>query len=171
MRKIVSIALLFLCLCCIITCFPSCSDPSGNEPKKEYTARSKTVSYVYFNTVSMLSSYGDTTEEEFNSYVELADEMLSRYHQLFDIYYEYAGINNIRTINQNAGKQPVEVDSELIDFLLYCKELYTLTKDKTNIMFGSVLQIWHDKRELAEETGGYLESFVCSLGGNRPHKG
>jgi hypothetical protein len=34
----------------------------------------------------MISSYGDTTAEEFDSYVKLADEMLSRYHQLFDIY-------------------------------------------------------------------------------------
>ena len=160
MKKIVSIALLFLCLCCILTALPSCKDSSGSEPKKEYTTRSKTVSYLHFNTVSMISSYGDTTAEEFDSYVKLADEMLGRYHQLFDIYYEYSGVNNIRTINQNAGKEPVKVDAELIDFLLYCKELYALTNGKTNIMYGSVLTIWHNARELADETGGYLDESL-----------
>lgn len=157
MKKIVSIALLFLSLCCILTAFPACRDLPGAEEKKEYTTRSKTVSYLHFNTVTILSSYGDTTAEEFDSYVKLADEMLSRYHQLFDIYYEYSGVNNIRTINQNAGKEPVKVDAELIDFLLDCKELYALTNGKTNIMYGSVLKIWHEKRELAEESGGYLD--------------
>ena len=157
MKKIISTVLWLLCLCCIISCVASCTNQPSSEEKKEYTTRSKTVSYLHFNTVTVLSSYGNTTEEEFNAYVQTADELLAHYHQLFDIYYEYAGLNNIRTINQNAGKEPVKVTDELIDFLLYCKELYTLTNGKTNIMLGSVLQIWHDKRELAETNGGYLD--------------
>ena len=34
-----------------------------------------------------------------------------------------------------------------IDFLLYAKELYTLTNGEMNVMMGSVLKIWHDCRE------------------------
>lgn len=128
-------------------------DPINNNTPE---VRSKTISYLHFNTVSTLSSYGDTSEEEFENYVKIADEMLEYYHRLFDIYYEYASVNNIKTINQNAGKKPIEVDKELIDFLVYCKELYTLTDGKTNIMLGSVLKIWHDAREMADKDFGYL---------------
>ena len=127
------------------------------EPTPSYVTRTKYVSYSHFNTVTIISTYDDTTEEEFNNYVKITDEMFGYYHKLFDIYYEYSGVNNIKTINKNAGKSPVEVDEELIIFLEYCKELYALTGGKTNIMLGSVLRIWHDARETAEYYGGYLD--------------
>ncbi len=156
MKKIISILLSFLCVCSLLPLFSACNH-TKDENKKEYTTRSKTISYAHFNTVSTLSSYGDITASEFDSYVKTVDEMLGYYHKLFDIYYEYAGVNNIMTVNKNAGKSPVEVDEELIVFLEYCKELYTLTLGKTNVMFGSVLKIWHNARELASENGGYLD--------------
>lgn len=118
--------------------------------------RNRTVSSIYFNTHSQISTYADKTDENIENYVKIADEVLSYYHELFDIYYEYSGINNIRTVNKNAGKSPVKVDTEMIDFLEYCKELYTLTNGKTNVMLGSVLKIWHDCREEATENFGYL---------------
>ena len=158
MKKAISALLLFLCLCCLMSSLAACNKGVGEE--KEYVTRSKTVSYVHFNTVSTISSYGDTTEEEFDSYVKIADEMLEYYHKLFDIYYEYAGINNIKTINDNAGISAVAVDEELVNFLDYCKQLYTLTNGKTNVMFGSVLKIWHNKRECADENGGYLDEAL-----------
>ena len=158
MKRIVSILLLFLCVCLILPVFSACE---RNKPEnKEYTTRSKTVSYTHFNTVSTLSSYGDVSAEEFDVFVHTVDEMLGYYHKLFDIYYEYTGVNNIKTINKNAGKSPVAVDEELIVFLEYCKELYTLTNGKTNILFGSVLTIWHDAREAADENGGYLDEAL-----------
>ena len=158
MKKIVSLLLIILSVCSILPVFSACNNIKT--PKKEYTTRSKTVSYTHFNTVSTLSSYGDISDEEFDAYVKTVDEMLEYYHELFDIYYEYAGINNLKTVNKNAGKSPVAVDEELIAFLEYCKELFTLTHGKTNIMFGSVLTIWHNARELADESGGYLDESL-----------
>ena len=155
MKRIVSILLLILVFCSVLPLFGACNNNGGK--KEEYTTRSKTISYVHFNTVSILSSYGNVTEEEFESYAKTVDEMLGYYHKLFDIYYEYTGVNNIRTINKNAGKAPVTVDEELIVFLEYCKEMYALTQGKSNVMLGSVLRIWHDARELADETAGYLD--------------
>ena len=34
-----------------------------------------------------------------------------------DIYHDYEGMNNIKTINDNAGIQPVKVDEEIIELL------------------------------------------------------
>ena len=104
-----------------------------------------------------MSSYGDMTREEFDSYLIRAEQKLGYLHKLFDIYYEYSGVDNIKTINKNAGKKSVKVDRELVDFLLYCKELYTKTNGKTNIMLGSVLKIWHDVREDALDDFGYID--------------
>ena len=133
--------------------FISCGEQATNITNK---TRNRTVSSIYFNTHSQISTYADKTDENIENYVKIADEVLSYYHELFDIYYEYSGINNIRTVNKNAGKSPVKVDTEMIDFLEYCKELYTLTNGKTNVMLGSVLKIWHDCREEATENFGYL---------------
>ena len=155
MKKFLSIVLVFVCFL-----FPLSACKKEIAEEKEYETRSKTVSYSHFNTVSTISTYGDTTAEEFEEYVNVADETLGYYHKLFDIYYEYAGVNNIKTINDNAGKIAVEVDGELIDFLIYCKELYALTSGKTNVMLGSVLRIWHDKREAADVNGGYLDEAL-----------
>lgn len=151
MKRFVSLLLLVS----LLFTTTACQKPDGE--KKEYKTRSRTVSTYYFNTISSIYTYADESDENIERYAAITDEVLSYYHKLFDIYYEYAGINNIKTINRNAGKKPVTVDKELIDFLVYCKELYTLTNGKTNIMLGSVLKIWHDCRETASGDFGYLD--------------
>lgn len=124
---------------------------SCQAPTAQHNTQTKQISFIYFNTVSVISAYGDTSAEEFARYCDEADRLLDYYHKLFDIYYEYSGVNNLRTVNKNAGIAPVKVDTELLDFLDYCRELYTLTGGKTNVMLGSVLRIWHDRREEASD--------------------
>jgi thiamine biosynthesis lipoprotein len=92
-------------------------------------------------------SYGKESQKAFDKTADLLFNILSDYHRLFDIYYEYDGINNIATINKNAGKTPIKVDNRLIDALLYAKEVYYLTNGATNIAMGSVLKLWHNARE------------------------
>ena len=148
MKKPISIILLLSLLLSLV----GCAWTDGKKPN----VRSRVISYAHFNTASQIFAYGDMTDDTFESYVKLADETLEYYHKLFDIYYEYSGVNNVKTINKNAGKAPVTVDRELLDFLSYCKELYTFTDGKTNVMLGSVLKIWHDAREEAEGNFGSL---------------
>ena len=145
-KKLIS---LFLCFCLFALSAVSCGDKGGETPKEPAT-QAKSY-YEYFDTVSVIFSYKGDSAEEFAANHSAVAELLGEYHKLFDIYYEYSGINNIKTINKNAGKSPVEVDEKLIDFLLYCKEMYTLTGGKTNIAMGSVLKLWHDCREDAED--------------------
>ena len=103
-----------------------------------------------FNTVSYIFSYKGESQESFGENVTVAWDMLTEYHKLFDIYYEYSGIVNLCTLNKNAGKEALTVDRKLIDFLLYAKEIYTLTKGETNVMLGPVLKQWHDARSSAQ---------------------
>ena len=109
------------------------------------------VYFSFFDTVSYVYSYAGDSEADFTENCDEVAAILEDYHHLFDIYYEYSGINNLRTINLGAGGEPVEVDQRLIDFLLYAKELYTLTGGEMNIMMGAVLRPWHDSRSAASD--------------------
>lgn len=73
-------------------------------------------------------------------------DTLLHYHQLFDIYNDYAGCNNLKTVNDQAGVAPVEVDGDIIRLLLECREFYDATGGKVNVAMGSVLALWHDAR-------------------------
>lgn len=126
-----------------------CILPLASCKEKEPTVQAKSY-YEYFDTVSTVLSYKGDSEEEFIKNHKSVAKLLGEYHKLFDIYYEYSGVNNLKTVNKNAGVAPVEVDERLIDFLIYCKEVHTLTGGKTNIAMGSVLKLWHDCRENAE---------------------
>ena len=107
------------------------------------------VYFDFFDTVSYIYSYAGDSQEDFEARCKGASSILLEYHKLFDIYYEHSGVVNLRTLNLNAGGEAMKVDEKLIDFLLYAKELYTLTGGEMNIMMGSVLSIWHDCREQA----------------------
>ena len=89
----------------------------------------------------------DTDEQAAAARVEKIHEALLEYHRLFDIYHEYEGINNIKTVNDSAGVSPVKVDARLIELVLYAKRMHALTGGKMNIAMGGVLRIWHDYRQ------------------------
>ena len=127
-----------LCLVFVLLPLTSCKE-------KEQAVQAKSY-YEYFDTVSTVLSYKGDSEAEFYQNCEIVANVLGDYHKMLDIYYEYSGINNLKTINNNAGIAPVEVDERLIDFLIYSKAMYTLTNGKTNIAMGSVLKLWHDCR-------------------------
>lgn len=98
-----------------------------------------------FDTATQFIGYADS-EEEFTERSEILKNELSRYHKLYDIYNNYEGINNLKTINSNAGIAPVKVDQEIIDLLKFSIDLYEKTDGEINIAMGSVLTIWHNYR-------------------------
>lgn len=75
---------------------------------------------------------------------------LTEYHRLFDRYNSYDGINNIKTINDNAGHAPVEISPILMELLSFACDMHDATGGNINIALGSVLDIWHTCRENAQ---------------------
>lgn len=102
---------------------------------------------VLFNTVTEIVAY-TKDEEEFRELANFIYAELEEYHQLYDKYNSYDGINNIKTINDYAGKEPVKVDQRIIDLLKFSIYANELSKGNVNIGMGSVLEIWHDYRSL-----------------------
>ena len=131
------LALLLLCGC---TAAPAKTEETAS---KRYEATFLTL----FDTVTTIVGYAET-EADFTATAQAIHDDLLEYHQLYDIYNEYEGMNNLKTVNDHAGEAPVSVDRKIIDLLLFSKDLYTRTGGKVNIAMGSVLSLWHDAREL-----------------------
>lgn len=135
--------------------FSACSAKNTSEYNK--------YSYEFlgaFDTVIQFMGYANSPDE-FELMVEKGQERFMELNKLYDIYNDYEGINNIKTINDNAGIKPVEVQQEIIDLIVFSKEWYNKTNGKCNIALGSVLSIWHDYRE--EGTGDPEEAKVPPL--------
>lgn len=137
-------ALTLFCLLCIALAGCSQDEPQDTDPKGN-------AYFTWFDTVSYVYSYAEDPAEQFEKRSAGVSGVLTEYHQLFDIYHEYSGINNLCTVNRLAGGDAVAVDRKLIDFLLYAEELYYSTDGEMNILLGPVLKIWHDHRTAAGE--------------------
>lgn len=99
-----------------------------------------------FDTVVTVVAY-TRNKDEFDQYFNAIHQRFQELHKLYDIYDNYPGINNIKTINDEAGVRPVKVQKEIIDLILFSKDWYAKTGGKVNIAMGSVLSIWHQYRE------------------------
>ena len=115
-----------------------------------------------FDTVTAMTGLSDS-QETFTTNAQAIRDALEVYHQLFDIYNDYDGINNLKTINDNAGIAPVKVDRKIIDLLLDCKAYYDLTGGLVDVTMGAVLQLWHEARSdgLDDPANAYLPDQVA----------
>ena len=130
---------------------------------KQETLTAYDAQYLdYFDTITSITIFAKN-DAEFESYKTLAEETMEKYHELFDIYDTYDGVNNIKTINDNAGIAPVTVDPELIDLLEFSRKEYEETGGKVNVAMGSVLSIWHDYREAGLENPDEAEILDMDL--------
>lgn len=127
--------------------------PACNTSKKtRYTAQFLQL----FDTVTEIVGYTET-KEEFTNFSNLIYDNLKVYHQLYNIYDSFDGINNMKTINDNAGKKPVKVDRKIIDLLLLAKAEDKATDGACNVAYGAVLQIWHKYRDAGIDDPDHAE--------------
>lgn len=133
-------------------CLSSCAAraPSSSEAGLH---RYEASFLILFDTVTTIVGYAET-EEEFQRTAQDFHDKLEEYHRLYDVYNEYSGVNNIKTINDNAGGEAVRVDRRVIDLLLFCRELYELTEGRVDVTMGSVLGLWHEAREHGVDNPG-----------------
>ena len=134
MKRTISLLLVMALLLC------GCSALHTPE-QKQYTATFLTL----FDTVTTVVGHAGS-EDEFKETAQKIHDDLEVYHQLFDIYNEYEGINNLKTVNDQAGIAPVLVDGAIVDLLLDCRRYYELTNGRVNVAMGSILELWHEAR-------------------------
>ncbi len=137
MKKFYSLIILALVGSLLISC-------QETPQLKRYQAQFLDV----FDTASTIIGYS-SDKADYKVEIENIKTDFLEYDKLFDIYNSYDGINNLKTINDMAGKSAVVVDPAIIELLIEGKEMYALSDGHINIAFGSVLSIWHDYREAA----------------------
>lgn len=143
--------ILFVLLVSII--LSGCTVLQPDTENKQYSATFLTL----FDTVTTIVGKAES-ETLFQKDAQSVHDALLHYHQLFDIYNDYTGLNNLKTINDQAGIAPVTVDQDLIALLLDCKHYYKTTAGKVNAAMGSVLNLWHEARSdsVNDQLNAYL---------------
>ncbi len=130
-RAGVCLALVFVLLLPLL--LPACSAA----PK-----RYSTVIDGPFDTATQLVIYA-SKKSDADAFFSLFRERLEAWDKLADIYYEYDGINNLRTLNLAAGSSPVELDPRLLDLLEYGLSAKETSGGRVDLLLGPVLSIWH----------------------------
>lgn len=128
---------------------------SGCSNKNNQKLYQKTAFDCGFDTFCSLNAYV-SDETTFNEYYNQMVEEFLMYHKYFDIYHEYEGINNLKTINENAGIKPIEVDQIIIDLLKEAQAIGTLSLNRFDITSGQLLKVWHnyrDQGQIANQNG------------------
>ena len=141
MRKRLS-ALLLLLLLALTGCASW-----GGTPTQQGPQRYEASFLDLFDTVTVVIGYAES-EEDFAALAQEIHDELEVYHRLYDIYNDYEGLVNLKTVNDRAG-QPVQVDRRIMDLLVLAREMYDATGGQVNVAMGSVLRLWHDAREAA----------------------
>ena len=118
MKRLVSL-LLAASLISSLAFFSSCAR------EKQFSKTDITV----FDTQTIILGC-EESEAEFDKNADRIISLLSEYHKLFDIYYEYDGINNLKTVNDNAGKAPVAVDGRVIEMLLLQRKCIPFPRER-----------------------------------------
>ncbi len=131
------------CLSFLILALGVCGGLTSCSRQTVYTS----TYFDVFDTVVTLHIVAPTPQKA----TKTADDihaLVLELHQEFDIYHTYKGKNNLKTINDNAGKAtPVPVSTHIIDLLTLGQEIYEASQGKVNIAMGAVLSLWHEHRQ------------------------
>ena len=150
-RKITKLLISAVSVCTLLT---GCTTKENQNTTSNNTSNNsqtltkyENVSYdVGFDTMYNFMEYTTNTETA-AAHFQNSASLLRYYNQLFDIYNNYDGVNNLKTVNDNAGVQPVKVDKPIIDMLHMAKDFYDYSNGEFDITMGALLKVWHKYRE------------------------
>jgi thiamine biosynthesis lipoprotein len=127
------------------------TDGRGNVGKEFH--KFSTEFFDTFDTLVSFTAFAKD-EAEFQKYAEIFHGEMIRLHRLFDVYNNYEGLANMKTVNDGAGGAPLRVDPSVTDLLEAAMGAYEDTEGAVNVALGPVLAIWHDLRAKALANGG-----------------
>lgn len=126
----------------LLTILTGCVAEQEETPYQKF----QTGFFGTFDTYMSIIGYA-REEALFAEMVEEVERQFQRYHEVYDKFSAYEGVRNLYYLNEHAGEGPVEVEPELIDLLLFCRQYQPTTAGMVNVAMGSVLNLWHEYRE------------------------
>ncbi len=95
---------------------------------------------VFDSVITLTASV--PTREEFDWYLDLADDSFTEYHAFYDRFSESDAIVNLRKVNQEAGQGAIEVEEPLFSLLAYAEKGYRRSMGTVSPSFGPVTELW-----------------------------
>ncbi len=136
----------FTALCAACGANPASSVAKSSSSREELIKYSNLAVDAGFDTIYQYTEYGYDSSLMSQRFTQGAS-LFTQCNNLFDIYNDYDGINNIKSINDNAGIAPVKVDYIVIDMLETAQDFYEYTNGSFDITIGSLLHVWHEYRD------------------------
>ena len=133
--------------------------PTPPPEPTETLIRFQHIALDIMDTVVHIIGY-DHSEESFNEKLEVMHNEFMMLYDLFTIFHPVEGINNLYTVNAQAGIAPVAVDPLIIEMLQYGISAYHYTNGAFNITLGPVLRIWHEQRLSENPVVPYLGDLI-----------
>jgi thiamine biosynthesis lipoprotein len=148
MRRAISARRALSCLLVFVAALAAiaavCAWRRGEAATRKYTYEF----FGVFDTGVTFTAYADD-EVEFMRCAGVVSGELRRLHELFDIYNDYDGLANLKTVNDSAGAGPVRVDGDIIELLELSLAAHGFTDGAVNVALGPVLSVWHGYRARA----------------------
>ena len=144
--------IVWVVLLCLVLggCAPNAKVPVATAAAETNQAAYQKFSGTFFgsfDTITTLIGYA-TEQKTFDENFAMVSGLFARYHQVFDAYNEYEGVNNLWYVNEHADEGPVRAEQELIDLVLWLKEKQPQTQGKVNVAMGKMLRVWHNYRSV-----------------------
>lgn len=127
-----------------------------NQEQEEVLDKYKYHFFGTFDTIVETVMYAKD-QEEADKYNEYIEKRFNELHREFNKYNNYEGLNNIKTINDNAGIKPVKVSDELYSLIESSIKYYNEYDEGTDVSLGAVLDIWSNYRDINESLDPHSE--------------
>jgi len=135
MTRILAFLLVFAVFSALVGCSPA--QPALTKYSYEFLGS--------FDTLIQFMGYAKD-QASFEKMAKKGQARFEELHRIFDIYHDYDGIVNVKTLNDQAGAAPVKAGADLLDFITFCIDWHDRTDGVCNIALGPVLSLWHDAR-------------------------
>ncbi len=140
MKRMILGGLVLLLLCSMIAC-----GGVSRAPSNEYKQYQETY-YNIFDTIISVTVH-TKSEAEGEKYLSMIRTRLEELDELYTTFRAPKEGTNLWTVNEMAGKEPVKVDEDIMNLLLFCQENYEKYSHKADITMGPVTALWHSYRE------------------------
>ena len=106
--------------------------------------------YDTFDTVIILTGYAES-REAFDAAAQLCEREFRRLDALYTPYLHSDAGNNLWSLNNGAWREPMAVEPDLMNLLIFCRDMQAAYPGAVNVAMGRVLNLWHNARLAAED--------------------